>query len=133
LFKEIFVLDGTNATNPTTITGLSFANPSSTVYGAPVSGVLSFTWPFDTSLSDYESKITVNINGGFAASWSDINTLTFTDPSLGSYLLLWVNKKLNKFVFKIPNKSSGTATMTINNLKNPFPYQRESYNLATNI
>jgi len=126
-------MDGTNATNPVTIASLAFQNPSSNQFGAPVSGIMAFTWPFDTSLSDYESKISININGGFAASWSNINSLTFTDPSLGTYLLLWVNKKLNKFVFKIPNKSSGSATLTINNIKNPYPYQMESYILTNNV
>lgn len=124
IFKEIFLLDGTNATNALTIPTLTFSNPSTNLYGAPVVGTMSFDWPFDTTSSSYESKISVNINGGYAASWKDLNTLTFTDVSLGTYQILWVNKKLKKFIFKIPNKVSGTTTMTINNIKNPYPYQR---------
>ncbi len=46
-------MDGTNATNAVTVASLTFANPTTNLYGAPVSGIMSFTWPFDTSLSDY--------------------------------------------------------------------------------
>jgi hypothetical protein len=132
-FKEILVMDGTNATSAATMPSLSFANPATNLFGAPVVGTMSFTWPFDTSASDYESKIAININGGFASSWSSIDSLTFTDPTLGTYQILWVNKKLNKFVFKIPNKSSGSATMSINNVKNPYPYQQTPYNNIRNV
>lgn len=116
-----------------TIPTLAFNNPASNLYGSPVVGTLAFTWPFDSSASDYESKIAININGGYAASWSDIGGLTFTDPTLGTYQILWYNKKLNKFIFKIPNKASGSATLSINNIKNPYPYQQTSYNNIRNI
>jgi hypothetical protein len=132
-FKEIFVMDGTNITAAASIASLAFSNPATSSYGAPVSGTMSFTWPFDSSSSDYESKISVNINGGYAATWSDISNLTFTDAVLGTYQILWTNKKLNKVVFKIPNKSTGTSTITINNIKNPYPYQQTSYNTILNI
>lgn len=123
-FKEIFVMDGTNSTNAVTLSSLTLTNPPTKSYGAPVSGILNFNWPFDTTLSDYESKISLNINGGYSVAWQSIDSLTFTDASLGTYLLLWVNKKLNKFVFKIPQKASGASTLTINNLRNPYPYQQ---------
>lgn len=126
-------MDGTNASNAATMPSLSFANPTVNLYGAPVTGIMSFTWPFDTTGSDFESKISININGGFAASWSNIDTLTFTDPSMGTYQILWVNKKLNKIIFKIPSKASGSATMSINNIRNPYPYQQNLYNNARNV
>jgi hypothetical protein len=46
-------MDGTNATNAVSIPSLSFSNPTTNLYGAPVVGTMSFTWPFDTSASDY--------------------------------------------------------------------------------
>jgi hypothetical protein len=54
---------------------------------------------------------------------------------VGTYLLLWVNKKLNKFVFKIPGKGNGVATtLNINNLRNPYPYHQSVYNAnSTNV
>ncbi len=126
-------MDGTNSTAATTISSLAFSNPSISSFGSTVTGTMSFTWPFDSSASDYESKISINMNGGFAATWTDINNLTFTDPTLGTYQILWVNKKLNKVVFKIPNKSSGTSTLTLNNIRNPYPYQQTPYNTNRNI
>lgn len=126
-------MDGTNSTSANSIGSLTFANPAISSYGSPVTGVMSFTWPFDSSASDYESKISININGGYAASWSDISSLTFTDPTLGTYQILWINKKLNKVVFKIPNKSSGSATLTLNNIRNPYPYQQTGYNANRNV
>jgi len=133
LFKEIFVMDGTNSTGASSIASLTFSNPTISSYGSQVTGIMSFTWPFDSSASDYESKISININGGYAASWTDISSLTFTDPTLGTYQILWINKKLNKVVFKIPNKSSGSATLTLNNIRNPYPYQQTGYNTNRNI
>ena len=126
-------MDGTYTTAASVISSLAFSNPSTNLYGAPVVGTMSFTWPFDSSASDYESKISVNVNGGFASSWANIDSLTFTDPTLGTYQILWVNKKLNKFIFKIPNKSSGSAQMTMNNIKNPYPYQQTNYNNIRNV
>lgn len=98
------------------------------MYGSPsISGQLSFSWPFDSNSNVYESKIAININGGYSATWPSIDAVTFVDasPGTGTYQLLWVNKNLNKFVFVMPQKSSGTSTtLYINNLKNPYPYQR---------
>jgi len=126
-------MDGTNTSSANSIASLTFSNPTISSYGSPVTGVMSFTWPFDSSASDYESKISININGGYAASWTDISNLTFTDPTLGTYQILWINRNLNKVIFKIPNKSSGTATLTLNNIQNPYPYQQSSYNTNRNI
>lgn len=126
-------MDGTNSTGASSIASLTFSNPTVSSYGSQVTGIMSFTWPFDSSASDYESKISININGGYAASWTDISSLTFTDPTLGTYQILWINKNLNKVVFKIPNKSSGSATLTLNNIRNPYPYQQTGYNTNRNI
>lgn len=46
-------MDGTNSTAATSIASLTFSNPTISAYGSPVTGVMSFTWPFDTSASDY--------------------------------------------------------------------------------
>jgi hypothetical protein len=126
-------MDGTSSTVTTTIPSLSFNAPSPTLFGAPISGVLSYSWPFNSASSGSESKITINVNGGYSASWSSMNSLTFTDTTLGSYLLLWSNTKLNKFVFQIPNYSSGSVSMTINNLLNPYPYQYGAYTTTNTI
>jgi hypothetical protein len=66
--------------------------------------------------------------------WNDINSVTFVD-NLGTYTLLWVNSKLNKFVFLLPNKGSGVGTtLNVTSLSNPYPYQREAYNTnSTNV
>lgn len=96
---------------------------------------MSFTWPFDTSsvsASDYSSKISFNINGGYAATWANIDTLTFEDAA-GTYQLLWVNKKLNKFIFKMAAKSTIATVVSITNLNNPYPFQKAIYNVNNNI
>lgn len=46
-------MDGTNVTVANTIASLSYPNPTITAYGSPVTGPMSFTWPFDSSASDY--------------------------------------------------------------------------------
>jgi hypothetical protein len=60
--------------------------------------------------------------------------VTFVDET-GTYQLLWVNVKLNKFVFLIPHKAnSASTTMNITSLTNPYPYQKSLYNFnSTNI
>lgn len=60
--------------------------------------------------------------------------MTFID-SMGTYQILWVNVKLNKFVFAIPKKGNGASTtLNITSLNNPYPYQQSLYNFnSTNI
>jgi hypothetical protein len=76
----------------------------------------------------------MNWNGGYSGVWTNINAITFVDLT-GAYQLLWVNTKLNKFVFQAPNKGNGVSTtMNISNLNNPYPYQQPLYNFnSTNI
>jgi hypothetical protein len=127
-------MDGTITTVTGSLTSPSFTNPALNGYGTPISGAVNFNWPFDSSTSGYESKVAINVNGGYAATWSDINALTFTESVVGTYLLLWVNTKLNKFVFKIPNKLSGVGTtLSINNIRNPYPYQQTAYSTTTTL
>jgi hypothetical protein len=121
-FPEIFLIDGTDTTNTITSVSYSFSNPSSTSFGSPTTGQIGFTWPFDSSLSGYESKISINVNGGYSATWNSIDTITISEST--SYQILWVNKKLNKFICAIPNKAVGATTLKINSLTNPYPYQK---------
>lgn len=76
----------------------------------------------------------MNINGGYASTWANIDSVTFVDAA-GSYQILWVNKKLNKFVFAIPNKGNAISTiLNITSLNNPYPYQRQLYEFnSTNM
>lgn len=68
--------------------------------------------------------MSVNVNGGYSATWSDIDSVAFVDTS-GTYQLLWVNKKLNKFVFKVHSRSSGVSTtVNMTALNNPYPFQQ---------
>ena len=134
LFREIFLIDGTNSTGVSALSSPSFSNPGTTQYG--ITGIVAsvnYNWPFDTTSSGYESKLSVNMNGGYAATWANIDNVNFVDVS-GTYQLLWVNKKLNKFVFRVQSRSSGVSTtMNITALSNPFPYQQEVYNVDRNI
>ena len=87
-------------------------------------GALRFNWPFDTTSSGYESKVSFNFNKGYSQTWDDIDDVTFVDNT-GTYQLLWVNKKLMKFVFKVPAKSSSVSTaVNITALSNPFPFEK---------
>lgn len=133
-FPEIFQIDASNTATPTTNSVYTFNNPSLTGFGNSVVGQVSFSWPFDSSSHGYESKIALNINGGYASTWANIDSVTFVD-ALGSYQILWVNKKLNKFVFAIPNKGPSISTiLNITSLSNPYPYQRQSYEFnSTNM
>ena len=123
-FKEIFLIDGTNSSGVSGLSSASFSNPSITQYGSSVVGSINFYWPFDTTSSGYESKMSVNVNGGYSATWLDIDSVTFVDAS-GTYQLLWVNKKLNKFVFKVQSRSYNVyTTVNMTALNNPYPYQK---------
>lgn len=103
---------------------MSFTTPSITQFGSTNVGSLSFTWPFDTTaITGYESKVSFNINGGFSATWPSIDSVTFIDNT-GTYQLLWVNKKLNKFVFAVPAKTATATVLNITAIKNPYPYQQ---------
>lgn len=134
-FPEIFQVDNTNGTLPVTSSTYTFNNPASTGFGNPITGQIVFSWPFDTSSSSYETKIALNFNGGYAAVWQNIDTVSFVDSAVGTYTLLWINKALNKFVFLMPNKgNAASTTLNITGLNNPFPYQQELYNsLSTNV
>lgn len=96
-------MDANNALTVNNAATFTFATPTVTNFGAFVSGAISFTWPFASTSSGYSSKLALNINGGYASCWGNINNLTFSDTTFGQYQLLWVNTNLNKFVFKIPN------------------------------
>lgn len=131
-FPEVFQVDNTNATVPVTSSTYTFNNPAYTGFGNLVTGQIVFTWPFDSSSSSYESKLALNFRGGYSSVWQDINALTFLDSAVGTYQLLWVNKALKKFVFLLPNKGSGASTtLNLTGLNNPYPYQREDYNVST--
>jgi hypothetical protein len=100
-----------------------------TGFGAAITGQVSFNWPFNTTSSSYETKIALDFNGGYSSIWNNISVITFVD-NVGSYQLLWVNSILNKFVFLMPNRNTNVATvLNISGLNNPYPYQRELYNL----
>lgn len=135
-FREVFLIDGTNSTGVSGLSSPSFSNPSVTEYGASVVGSVNFNWPFDTSSitsSQYQSKVAFNLNGGYAATWSSIDDVTFVD-SIGTYQLLWVNKHLNKFVFKVQPRGNGVSTtINITSLNNPYPFQQSPYNVDTNV
>lgn len=53
LFKEIFLIDGTNSTGISSLSSSSFSNPSITQFGTGVVGSINFNWPFDTTSSGY--------------------------------------------------------------------------------
>ena len=73
------------------------------------------------------------MNGGFAATWPNIDAVNFLD-STGTYQLLWVNKALNKFVFAVPQKSISTSTiLNITGIRNPYPYQQSVYSATNNM
>lgn len=123
-FPEIFIIDNTNTTSVVSNSAFTFTNPSITLFGAPIVGQVSFTWPFDSTNSSYESKVSLNFNGGYSAVWNNVNTVTLVD-STGTYQLLWINYALNKMVFLLPNKANGAATvLNITSLSNPYPFQR---------
>lgn len=123
----MFLIDGTDTVSTASLS-ITFPDPSIRQFGAANVGSLSFTWPFDTTTNVYESKVAFNFYGGFSATWPNIDSVTFLDLT-GTYNLLWVNKKLNKFVFAAPQKSLNTATtLNMTALKNPYPYQQSSYN-----
>ena len=134
-FPEIFQIDNTNSTAPVTSTSFAFSNPALTGFGNAIVGQVAFNWPFSTTSSSYETKIAINWNGGYSAVWSDINSVTYVDATVGTYQILWVNTKLNKFVFLMPNKANAVSTtLNINALTNPYPYQQSLYvNNGTSI
>jgi hypothetical protein len=73
------------------------------------------------------------MNGGFASTWFSTSSVTFLD-ALGTYQLLWVNNKLNKFIFALPQKSISTSTvLNITNITNPYPYQFSVYTTTNNL
>lgn len=73
------------------------------------------------------------MNGGFASTWWSTSSVTFLD-ALGTYQLLWVNNKLNKFVFAVPQKAITTSTvLNITNITNPYPYQSSAYSTTNNL
>ncbi len=126
-YREVFLIDGTDTVGTASLS-ITFPDPSIRQFGASNVGSLSFTWPFDTTSNVYESKVSFNFFGGFAATWPNIDSVTFLDLT-GTYNLLWVNKKLNKFVFAAPQKSISTSTiLNMTALKNPYPYQQSAYN-----
>ena len=65
-FPEIFQVDNTSPVSPTTGSSYTFNNPGLTGFGNPITGQISFSWPFDSSSSSYESKVSLNFNGGYA-------------------------------------------------------------------
>lgn len=67
-----------------------------------------------------------NLNGGYSTTWPSIDSVTFVD-STGTYQLLWVNKKLNKFVFAVPSKNVAATVLNITGLRNPYPFEQGIY------
>lgn len=132
-YREVFLIDGTDTVS-TAALSITFPDPSIRQYGASNVGSLSFNWPFDTTtVTAYESKVSFNIRGGFSATWSNIDSVTFLD-TFGTYQLLWVNKKLNKFVFAVPQKAVSTSTiLNITSISNPYPFQQSVYNTNNNM
>lgn len=129
-YREVFLIDNTDTTNTATLS-ISFPDPSIRQFGTSNVGSLNFNWPFDTTTSGYESKVSFNFNGGFSAIWPNIDSINFLDVT-GTYQILWVNKKLKKFVLAVPQKSISTATvLNISGIVNPYPYQSSLYS-ATN-
>lgn len=126
LFREVFLIDQTNTTSGTALS-VSFNTPSVTQYGTDISGSLALSWPLDSRSLGTESKLAINFYSGYASIWDSIDDVTFVDET-GTYQLLWVNKKLNKFVFAIPRKDiSTTTTINITALSNPYPFQKADY------
>ena len=124
-FREIFLIDDTYYPSAASLSA-TFNSPSVLEYGASVMGIINFPWPFTTT-TGYQSKVSFNINGGYSNTWADIDDVTFVDTSM-TWQLLWVNKRLNKFVLALPAKSSGTNTnVNLTALNNPYPYQKEDY------
>lgn len=134
-FPEIFQVDNTNSTAAVTSSSYTFNNPALTGFGNNIVGQVAFNWPFDTTGATSTTKFALNFNGGYSAIWSSINAVTFLDSTVGTYQILWINTKLNKFVFAIPNKGNAVSTtMNITGLTNPYPYQKSLYvNNGTNI
>ena len=95
-FREIFLIDDTHTGSSTTLSSASFLSPSTKLYGADITGQISFNWPFTTT-SGTQSKLALSIRGGYSKTWADIDAVSFID-NLDAYNILWVNKKLNKFV-----------------------------------
>lgn len=71
-------MDGTSTLTVNSASSFTFSNPTIRSYGSSTTGIVSFTWPFSTTTSGYESKIAINMNGGYTSCWDNIDTLTFS-------------------------------------------------------
>lgn len=122
-------MDGTNTT-ATTAPTITFNNPSSSIYGIATSTTIGLNWPFSSSTSpgsDISSKMVLQWNAGYAATWSTISSLSVSDGT-NTFVMLWFNNKLNKAIFSLVSRSNNAATtLTISGLTNPYPYQFSTF------
>jgi hypothetical protein len=121
-FPEVLLEDGNSVTG---VAGpaATFSNPVQLQYGSAISGNMAFTYPFDTTVTGlyYDYKLTI--------VWPSINSLTF-----GSYSVLWADSINNQIVLAMPSHTSGYAeTISVAGLVNPYPYQRQIYQLVNSI
>lgn len=133
MFRELFVVDGTNTTAYATPT-ISFNTPSSKFFGVPSSAtVTGISWPFDSTAgvgSSVSSKMVMKFTAGYAATWSSIGNLGISD-GVNNFVVLWTNSKLNKIIMSMVSKANGASTtLSITGLTNPYPYQQSAYNTA---
>jgi hypothetical protein len=121
-WSSIYLTDSINFGAPAEISG-SLAQTNSN-RGASNTQFIPILWPYTSSSSDSSQKVVLKLYGGVTCCTS-FNSIALRDNLLSSYTLLWTNTKGNISVYKTPTRSSSTSVnLWINNIINPYPYQK---------
>ncbi len=87
---------------------------------------MSIGWPY-TSSSDTSQKMVMKLAGGVTCCQT-FSSINLRDSTGTAYNLLWTNTKANVSVYLTPSYSAGLGRdLWINNVNNPYPYQRDTY------
>lgn len=128
-WPSIYLSDSINIGSQSSISGSLTA--SNGYRGSNTNHYIGTSWPYSSTYSDISQKIVLKIGGGITCCQS-FSSLSLSD-SQTSYTLLWTDTTANMSVYRTPSKSISTSTnLYINNINNPYPYQKWTYeNLKT--
>lgn len=123
-FPSIFVSDSYNRGIPTQLGG-TFSRANSN-RGTSTYHYLTVNWPYTSSSSDVSQKLVMKIHGGITCCNSYSNFYLY-DTSVGNYVVLWTDTVANITVYETPTHSAVSTAIRIQGVKNPYPYQKETY------
>lgn len=124
-FPSIFVSDSQNRGVPTSISGNFYRVLNAR--GATNTHSTMITWPYDSRSPDISEKIVMKIQGGITCCQNYDNFILDDTRSSGYITELWTNTIANITVYRTPSLSVASTNLTIRNVVNPYPYQKETY------